>query len=337
MAHFGFWVSAATIRAGQAALAALALLAAAGAGRADERPPFDQWLAGLRAEALARGIKAATLESALTGIKPIPRVIELDRKQPEFTLTFRQYMERMVPDARVEKGRQKFREHSALLETIGAKYGVQPRFIVAFWGIETDFGRVTGGFPVIEALATLAYDGRRSAYFRKELLFALEIVDAGHVAPKSMVGSWAGAMGQTQFMPSSFRSFAVDHDGDGRIDLWTNVGDVFASAANYLARSGWKGDQTWGRPVRLPKGFDAKLVGTGTSKTLGEWQRLGVRRLDGGDLPQRGLKASVVLAEGPNEPAFLVYSNYQTILKWNRSVFFAVAVGYLADRIGDGG
>lgn len=337
MARFGFRISLTAIRVGRAAASALALLAIAGLGHADERPPFDQWLAGVRAEALARGIKAATLDSALAGIKPIPRVIELDRKQPEFTLTFRQYMERMVPDARVEKGRQKFHEHRALLDAVGAKYGVQPRFIVAFWGIETDFGRVTGGFPVIEALATLAYDGRRSAYFRKELLFALEIVDAGHIPAKGMVGSWAGAMGQTQFMPSSFRAFAVDHDGDGRIDLWNNVGDVFASAANYLARSGWKGDQTWGRPVRLPPGFDAKLVGTATSKTLGEWQRLGVRRLDGGDLPKRDLKASVVLAEGPSGPAFLVYSNYQTILKWNRSVFFAVAVGYLADRIGDGG
>lgn len=336
MACFDSRISATAVCvAGAAALAAW--LDLAGAGLAEERPPFDRWLAGVREEALTRGIKAATLDSALVGIKPIPRVIELDRKQPEFTLTFKQYMERMVPDARVEKGRQKLHQHRALLEAIGAKYGVQPRFIVAFWGIETDFGRVTGGFPVIEALATLAYDGRRSAYFRKELLFALEIVDAGHIPAKGMVGSWAGAMGQTQFMPSSFRSFAVDYDGDGRIDLWNNVGDVFASAANYLARSGWRKDQTWGRPVRLPPGFDAELVGTQTSKTLDEWQRLGVRRLDGGDLPKRDLKASVVLAEAPNGPAFLVYNNYQTILKWNRSVFFAVAVGHLADRIGDGG
>jgi membrane-bound lytic murein transglycosylase B len=324
-----------TARLRRAAIAA-ALVFAAAPALGDSRPPFDEWLKELRIEARGRGIKAATLDAALGGIKPIPRVIELDRRQPEFTLTFKQYMERVVPQARIEKGRQKLREHRELLDAIGRKYGVQPRFIVAFWGIETDFGRVTGGFPVIEALATLAYDGRRSAFFRKELFFALEIIDAGHIGPRNMVGSWAGAMGQTQFMPSSFKSFAVDHDGDGKIDLWNNFGDIFASAANYLSRSGWKGDQTWGRPVRLPAGFDAKLAGTATTKPIEEWQRLGVRRTDGGDLPKRDLTASLVLAEGATGPAFLVYGNYQTILKWNRSTFFAVAVGHLADGIGDG-
>jgi len=176
-----------------------------------------------------------------------------------------------------------------LLEEVAQKYGVQARFIVAFWGIETDFGRITGGFPLVPALATLAYDGRRSAYFRKELLNALEILDGGHIAPKDMVGSWAGAMGQCQFMPSSFLNFAVDGDGDGRKDIWTNRKDVFASAANYLSRSGWKGDQTWGRQVRLPDGFDAKLADLDVRKTLAEWQGLGVRRLDGSDLPVRDL------------------------------------------------
>lgn len=304
--------------------------------RAAEPPPFEDWLTELRAEAKQRGIRERTLDEAFAGVRPIPRVIELDRRQPEFTLTFRQYMDRVVPQARVEKGRQKLGENQALLSEIGGKFGVQPRFLVAFWGIETDFGRVTGGFPVVPALATLAYDGRRSAYFRKELMFALEILDAGHVTPKNMVGSWAGAMGQTQFMPSSFKSFAIDYDKDGRIDLWTNKADVFASAANYLKRSGWKADQTWGRPARLPEGFDPKLAGTGVIKTLSEWQRLGVRRADGGDLPKRDLSASVVIAEGTNGGAFLVYDNYRTILKWNRSTFFAVAVGSLADRI-DGG
>ncbi|MFQ5619540.1 MAG: lytic transglycosylase domain-containing protein [Rhodospirillales bacterium] len=299
-------------------------------------PSFAQWVDGLRQEAAQRGIHSATLDAALNGLEPIARVVELDRKQPEFTLTFRQYMDRVVPRARVEKGRQRLRENRALLEEIGRKYGVQPRFLVAFWGIETDFGQVTGGFRVIPALATLAYDGRRSAYFRGELLNALEILDQGHIALPDMVGSWAGAMGQSQFMPSSFVTFAVDYDGDGRKDIWNTKADVFASAANYLSRVGWKGDQTWGRPVRLPKGFDTGLASLKIRKRLSEWQRLGVRRADGGDLPKRDLMASVVLADGPGGPAYVVYDNYHAILKWNRSTFFALAVGSLAEQIGDG-
>ncbi len=309
-------------------VAVLATGAAAGSS-------FDEWLGGLRREALAKGIGGATLDAALSGIKPIPRVIELDRRQPEFTLTFRQYMDRVVPAARVEKGRGRLRENRTLLDAVGRKYGVQPRFIVAFWGVETDFGRITGGFPVISALATLAYDGRRSKYFRGELLNALRILDEGHIALEDMVGSWAGAMGQSQFMPSSFLSFAVDHDGDGRKDIWNSRADVFASAANYLAKSGWKGDQTWGRAVRLPKDFNPADASLEVRKRLSQWQRLGVRRADGGDLPRRDLTASVVLAEKKiGGPAYVVYDNYRAILKWNRSTFFALAIGSLADRIG---
>ena len=298
--------------------------------------PFDQWLSELRREAVSLGIKGATIDSALADVKLIPRVVELDRKQPEFTLTFRQYQDRVVPASRVNMGRKRLAENRELLEEVGRKYGVQPRFIVAFWGIETDFGRITGGFPLIQSLVTLAYDGRRSAYFRKELINALKIIDGGHITVADMVGSWAGAMGQCQFMPSSFLSFAVDHDGDGRKDIWNTKGDVFASAANYLARSGWKGDQTWGRRVQLPEGFDLKLASLKASKPLSQWQNLGVRRADGSDLPRRDLPASLVLADGSVSDAFLVYNNYRTILKWNRSTYFAVAVGSLADRIGGG-
>ena len=298
--------------------------------------PFQKWVEELHREAAAQGIRPSTLKSALGALKLLPRVVELDRKQPEFTLTFRQYMDRVVPAARVEKGRRLLRENRALLDEVGAKFGVQPRFVVAFWGIESDFGRLTGGFPVIHALATLAYDGRRSTYFRGELINALKILDGGHIDLAKMSGSWAGAMGQSQFMPSSFLAYAVDYDGDGRKDIWTTKADVFASAANYLASVGWKGDQTWGRPVKLPEGFDAGLVGLKVRKRLGEWQGLGVRRADGGDLPKRDLMASVVLAEGPGSPAFLAYGNYHAILKWNRSTFFALAVGSLAERIGGG-
>ena len=298
---------------------------------------FQAWLHDLRAEARERGITEATLNDALGGVTLIPRVIELDRKQPEFTLTFAQYRDRVVPAARIKKGRRKLAENRALLEEIGKKIGVQPRFIVALWGIETDFGRVTGGFSVIPALVTLAFDGRRSAYFRKELHNALRILNEGHITPKAMVGSWAGAMGQCQFMPSSFLAHAIDYDGDGRRDIWTTRKDVFASAANYLAKSGWRADQTWGREVKLPAGFDPALADLKVQKKTGEWQALGVRRADGGDLPARQLSASIVLPEeGQMSPAYMVYGNYRATLLWNRSTYFALAVGLLSDGIGNG-
>ena len=298
---------------------------------------FQIWLGKLRVEAEGKGISQSILDEALAGIQPIPRVIELDRRQPEFTLTFTQYRDRVVPQSRIKKGRVKYQENRDLLEEIGGKIGVQPRFIVALWGIETDFGRVTGGFKVIPALATLAHDGRRSAFFRKELLNALQILHEGHIAPKEMMGSWAGAMVQSQFMPSSFLAHAVDYDGDGRRDIWTTRPDVFASAANYLVKSGWRADQTWGREVKLPRDFDFALADLKVRKPIGGWQALGVRQPDGGDLPTRQLSASIVLPEkGKMSPAYLVYSNYRTTLRWNRSTYFALAVGLLSDGIGAG-
>ncbi|MBW6520340.1 MAG: lytic murein transglycosylase [Desulfoarculaceae bacterium] len=296
--------------------------------------PFAEWLQELRAEALQQGIGRQTLEAALTGIEPIPRVIELDRRQAEFTLTFQQYRERVVSQARIDTGRRLLTENRELLTEVGRKYGVQPRFIVALWGIETDFGRLTGDFMVVNSLATLAYDGRRSKYFRGELLNALKILDQGHISPQAMKGSWAGAMGQSQFMPSSFITFAVDYDGDGRRDIWNTKADVFASAANYLARSGWRDDQTWGRAVRLPSGFNQDLSGVDIRKPIGQWQALGVRLPDGSALPARQLPASIIIPEKGNPAvAFMVYQNFRTTLKWNRSNYFALAVGLLSDAI----
>jgi membrane-bound lytic murein transglycosylase B len=302
---------------------------------------FSDWVEGVRKDATARGVDKKIFDTAFKGVKPVPRIIELDRKQPEFTLTFNQYLSRVGSEVRVKKGRAKLAENKEILEKVGKKYGVQPRFIVALWGIETDFGRISGGFNVITALATLAYDGRRSKYFRGELLNALEILDQGHIKHKDMTGSWAGAMGQCQFMPSSFKAYAIDADGDGRRDLWGTKADVFASAANYLSSVGWNDDQTWGRKVKLPENFDLTLASKGSrakdSKplSLAEWQTLGVRKADGGDLPKRNLKASLVLpAKGKSSPAYLVYGNYRSILHWNRSTYFALTVGYLADRIG---
>ena len=295
---------------------------------------FNTWLDKLKTEAKRQGISQKTLDGSLIGIKPIPRVIELDRKQPEFTLTFAEYLKRVVSDRRIRIGKSKLKEHEELLKEISLKYGVQSRYIVALWGIETDFGRITGGFPVISSLATLAYDGRRSKFFRKELLLALKIVDGGHILAKDMVGSWAGAMGQNQFMPSSFHAYAVDYDKDGSKDIWKTLPDIFASIANYLSKSGWQADQTWGRPVSLPENFSRKFLGRKLKKTLGEWQQLGVRKLSGQDLPKRNLLSSIIRPEkGQIGPAFVIYNNYEVILKWNRSNYFATAVGTLSDKI----
>jgi membrane-bound lytic murein transglycosylase B len=292
------------------------------------------WLEALKAEVIEKEIRVSTFEQALSNFKPIQRVIDLDRRQPEFTLTFDQYLRRVVPKQRVIRGRKKLTKHKMLLNEIGKKYGVQPRFIVSLWGVETDFGRIDGGFPVIHALATLAIDGRRSKFFRGQLITAIRILDQGHITLDKMRGSWAGAMGYFQFMPSSFVSFAIDYDNDGKRDIWQNKKDAFASAANYLSKSGWRNDQTWGREVRIPKGFDKKLIGLKIRKDVSEWRDLGVLRVDGSALPKRNLIGSIVMLNGPNSRVFLTYSNYQTILKWNRSNFFAVAVGTLAEEIG---
>jgi membrane-bound lytic murein transglycosylase B len=316
---------------GFAALALVSLVALAAPSGAANPVDFPSFLAGVRQDALAAGIKSATLDRALAGLRPIPRVLELDRKQPEHVLTFAEYMERLVPPQRIEAARARLAENRPLLDEIGAKYGVQPRFIVALWGVESDFGRGTGGFPVIGALATLAYDGRRSAFFRKELLNALKILDHGDIAPEAMMGSWAGAMGQSQFMPSSYLSYAVGWRGDGRRDIWNRKEDVFASIANYLSRVGWRSDQNWGREVRLPPGFDRSLAGIDSVRPLAEWQRLGVRRADGGDLPAAESAAALVRPGGDDGPSLLAYDNFRAILKWNNSLFFASAVGRLAD------
>jgi membrane-bound lytic murein transglycosylase B len=312
------------------ALALVGLAAPLASATAEE--PFDAWRARLRAEVLQKGISAATFDNAFKGVTPIAEVIDKDRNQPEFTMTYAEYMARVVTPARVATARQKLVDERALLARISARYGVAPRFIVALWGIESNFGTRAGTYPVIGALATLAYDGRRSRYFRQELIAALRIVEAGHITADRMTGSWAGAMGQSQFMPTSFLRFAADGDGDGREDIWGNTADVFASAANFLARSGWQGDQTWGRPVRIPASFNAGLAGARTRKPLREWEKLGVRDADGGRLPARNLTAQVVLPDGAGGPAFVAYENFRVIRRWNPSDFFALAVGQLADR-----
>ena len=318
------------------AQALLILLAfASGAGAAEQK--FSSWLEGLRQDAAEDGISANTLNAALTGLEPLPRIIEYDRSQPEFTQTLEDYVARRVSEKRVARGRRMLDKHGPLLREIGRRYGVQPRFLVALWGIESNYGDHTGNIPVIQALATLAFDERRAAYFRKELLHALHILDQGHIPLEQMKGSWAGAMGQCQFMPSTFRGYAIDHDGDGRIDIWNSLPDVLASAANYLAANGWRDDTTWGREVRLPQVFDDGQAGLGERKSLAQWNTLGVRRSNGQPLPtRRDLRPSLILPDGAGGPAFLVYENFRVLLIWNRSQAFAVAVGSLADKLAEG-
>lgn len=294
---------------------------------------FTDWLDSLRQEALAEGIKPAILDEALQQVEPLPWIIKADRNQPEFKKTLDAYLTGVLSEKRIARGRQMLAENRELLNSIARKYQVQPRFIVALWGIETYYGKHTGKVPIIDALVTLSYDGRRSEYFRRELLNALKIIDAGHISYQQMKGSWAGAMGQVQFMPSSFLNFAVDGNNDGRIDLWQTPEDYLSSAANYLAKMGWQDDRTWGREVKVPKDFDFELGGMEKSAFLSAWQKYGVRQLNGNNLPKVTVRASLIQPEGERGRTFLVYDNYRALMKWNRAHSFALTVGMLSDRI----
>jgi membrane-bound lytic murein transglycosylase B len=316
------------------------LLAGAAGGLMTSAAPvaaetFEQWLAGLRKEAVARGIYSRTLDQALKGVSPIPRVIELDRKQPEGRLTFAEYRRNVITKKRVARGRELAAAHAGLLRRIQARYGVPGRVVVALWGIESSFGERQGSFSIIAALATLAHDGRRAAFFRKELLHALAILDAGDIAPERMIGSWAGAMGQCQFMPSTFANYAVDFDGDGRRDIWRSEADVLGSAANYLAGAGWEPGTRWGRAVSVGRELTRERDGLDHRASLARWQAAGVRLPDGGDLPAASMEASLLRMGGPGLD-FLVYPNFRTIMVWNRSTYFALCVGLLSDLVDTG-
>jgi membrane-bound lytic murein transglycosylase B len=313
-------------------LLSLLVFCPAGVG-AEETGDFASWIAGLRREAQAAGISAATLDSALSGLQPLAKVVAADRNQPEFTRTLEEYLASAVSEERVREGRELLKRHRRLLGRLAVRYKIPPRILVALWGVETNFGRHQGNIPVIAALATLAYDGRRSDYFRGELFEALRILDAGQIPAEQLRGSWAGAMGQLQFMPSTFRHYAVDESGDGRSDIFANEADVLASAANYLARSGWETDQTWGREVRLPKKFDRNLLGLEQQLKLSRWQQLGVRQINGKALPKAAMQGAIVQPDGAGGRVFLVYQNYRVLRIWNKSHHFALAVGLLADRI----
>jgi len=297
---------------------------------------FATWLARLRREAIAKGIRPQSVDRALRGVREIDRVIELDRAQPETKYTLQEYLDRIVTPDRISAGLQNLQENRTVLEQVTARYRVQPRFIVALWGLESNFGQVSGNFPTISALATLAYDGRRSELFRGELIAAIRIVDLGYIRPEDMRGSWAGAMGQCQFMPSTYLKAAVSFSGDGQRDIWNRRRDVLASIANYLAMLGWSDNETWGREVLAPAGLNPAFIGKEVSKLLPEWRRLGLRQLDGGELSGRDIAASLVMPDGPDGRAFLIYDDFRVLLRWNNSTYFAISVGLLADAMEQG-
>ncbi|MBI1208837.1 MAG: lytic murein transglycosylase [Azospirillum sp.] len=315
-------------------------VAATGATAGDTRVaalvPFPQWRDALRAEALRRGVSGRTFDLAFAGIQLSDRVLELDGSQPEFTRAVWSYLDSAVSENRVREGRAKLQANAALLSRVEREFKVPPQILIGFWGIESDYGRDVGKFKVIDALATLAYKSRRTGFFRSELLLALQILEKGDIAPERMRGSWAGAMGQTQFIPSIFVQHALDYDGDGRRDIWDSLPDVFASTAHFVAGIGWRAGESWGEEVRLPPSFPWDQAELTVTKPLEEWRRLGVRRLDGA-LPSGTDTASVLIPGGHSGPAFLVRENFRVIMRYNPSISYALAVALLADRIAGGG
>ena len=299
---------------------------------------FERCISNLQEEARAAGISGEIRNQVLANVERVDRVIELDRQQPEFTASFNDYLGRRVTDKRVAQGRELRKKNAGLLASITAETGIPGHYLVAFWGMETNFGSYTGKMPIPSSLATLACDERRSGYFTRELMAALKILDRGDIKPEEMRGSWAGAMGQVQFMPSVYLKHAVDADGSGRVDLWGSVPDALTSAGHLLESLGWNRGERWGREVRLPPDFDySKARGRKHSRPLSEWRKLGVRDAFGRDLPDADMEGALLLPSGHAGPAFLVYDNFRIIMGWNQSEFYALAVGHLADRIAGAG
>lgn len=294
---------------------------------------FDIWRQGFRATALAQGISARQFDAAFAGVTPNEDVIALDRFQPEFSKPIWDYLDTAVSPDRIRDGRRNHRRLRRLLRRIENRYKVDSEIVTAIWGLESNFGKNRGDIYTIEALATLAYDGRRARYGSRQLIAALKILQAGHVAQADMLGSWAGAMGHTQFIPTSFLALAVDYDGDGKRDIWgDDPTDALASTANYLHQNGWVQGQPWGVEVLLPDGFDYAKADINNRQNASYWQRLGVRRADGGALPTYS-QAALLLPAGAGNPVFAVYQNFRVIQRYNNSVSYAMSVGHLADRI----
>jgi membrane-bound lytic murein transglycosylase B len=299
---------------------------------------FEQYLVDVKLQAIDQGYTSEFVDQVFEGVRYRKKTVTADKNQPETKLTLDKYLATRVPDWKVKKAIDLMAQHQVLLDQVEQQFGVQKRFIVALWGNESNFGNIMGNHSVINSLVTLAYDGRREAMFKKQLFAALKILKQGHVELDDFVGSWAGAMGQSQFMPTSFLDYAIDFDNDGRKDIWNSKADVFASIANFLKSEGWSNQITWGRQVSIPDDFDFNLAGLKSSskRLLADWHGMGVRRYDGRNLPNLPIKGSLIAPDGENGRIYLVYENFHTLMKWNRSSYFGVSVSYLSDRIKKG-
>ena len=304
-----------------------------GAAETVQTLSLPQWLAGVRTEAMARGVRAATVDAAFANVHLLDRVLELDSSQPEFSRQVWSYLDSAVSDDRVAQGKAHLAASRALLGRVSAEYGVPPEILIAFWGVESDYGHDYGDWPVIDALVTLAYKSRRPAFFRNELLAALQILDHGDIPLAQLRGSWAGAMGQTQFIPTIFLKHAVDYDGDGRRDIWNSLPDVFASTAHFIRYgNGWRPGESWGEEVRVPAGFPWDQAEYTIEKPVTDWAALGVRTITGGPVTGNG-PASILAPAGHNGPVFLLRENFRAIMRYNPSTSYALAVALLADRM----
>ena len=297
-----------------------------------EQQTFSQCLSELKTFADQQGVSESS-QQLINNFKYQAKIIQLDRNQPEFMQTFPAYFNKRVNDWRINKGRSMYSENKQFLAELTAQYGIPGHYLIAFWGLETNYGGYKGDTSTLDALATLACDKRRKTFFTQELMFALKLVDRENLQPSSMQGSWAGAMGHTQFMPSTYTQYAIDGDGDGKINLWDSEQDALASAANFLKRLGWQPGLRWGREVKLPEGFDYSLAGKANKRTINDWRELGVIKVNDEQLSNSDIQAILHIPAGHTGPIFLSYPNFRTIMRWNNSEFYAIAVGHLADRI----
>jgi membrane-bound lytic murein transglycosylase B len=313
----------------------LLILLVAPSGHATTMPAgdFAGWLQQMESEAIAKGISSSTVHAALDNAVLDERVIDLDQKQPEKTVTFDSYVQRIVSPERIRIGQSRRDENFNLLQTISQHYGVPAQIILALWGIESSFGHNSGSYHIIDSLTTLAYMGRRPEFFRGELINALRILDQEHIPAIALRGSWAGAMGQCQFMPSTYLKYAVDYDGDGRRNIWDNQADIFASIASYLSAEGWRPDINWGREVVVTTALPDGVVGLTYQQDVAQWSQMGLRSLSGDLLPNPLQTASLIQPDGPEGRSFLVTDNYRALMRWNRSTYFATSVGLLADAL----
>ena len=301
--------------------------------RAEAAQTFGQWIERFWPTARAAGIKRETYDLAFKGMTPDPKVIEAANFQPEYKKPIGEYVDRVVSDKRVTGGKQKLEENKALLDILEKRYGVDRTIIIAIWGVESNYGTQPGDMNVIRSLATLAYYNTKASFARQQLITALKILQRGDISVEAMNGSWAGAMGHTQFIPTTYQGYAVDYDGDGKRNIWNDIPDALASTASYLKHSNWQAGQTWGYEVTLPKGLNPKKYSERTLKSVGEWQKLGIRRVNGEPFPRAGDKAGLYAPAGTAGPVFLVLNNFRSILRYNQSNSYALGVGHLADRL----